>query len=460
MGLETGTYISDLNANNPVNDTDIVGEGDDHLRLVKKTILNSFPGITGAMSLTHTQLNAAAIKSEANIFTADQRITSNSPRHILYESDAGVDEKYWDIFIDNSVFNVRTRTDADAAGAAPISILRSGSAITHINLNGKVTLGSGNTVAGQTLLRFEMDREWEFVALGEAASNHLGLKSEDQKQFHILDSVDTTIFRFETAALPKFSVFDKTGADSIALSHDGTHADNDYVGTTDVFFGRNNAPADYYRFNTTGTDGRLYLQHAGADVAFFRASATAVEVRSLTNSIGVQLEGADAGGSNRVLFNGDPDGAASMYQAGTARLRTQLATASGNTSGGEVHRHDETWTDIGFNILPEFNTNVSDTLEANHCGSIQRKSTSTARTLTLEANTGTDFPVHGVTTVINAQATGDYTINEGTGVTLYYQDGSTRVDTAGGCTVGPGGVATIWRQSTTVYYIWGSGITP
>ena len=56
MGLETGTYISDLNSSNPVAG-DPVNEGDDHIRLVKSTVKATFPSITGAVSATHTELN-------------------------------------------------------------------------------------------------------------------------------------------------------------------------------------------------------------------------------------------------------------------------------------------------------------------------------------------------------------------------------------------------------------------
>ena len=56
MGLETGTYIDSLNTSNP-GATDSVAQGDDHIRLVKSTIKNSFPNITGAMTATHTELN-------------------------------------------------------------------------------------------------------------------------------------------------------------------------------------------------------------------------------------------------------------------------------------------------------------------------------------------------------------------------------------------------------------------
>jgi hypothetical protein len=56
MALETGTYINDLNSANPVSGDDI-DQGDNHIRLLKSTILASFPNITGAMTKTHTELN-------------------------------------------------------------------------------------------------------------------------------------------------------------------------------------------------------------------------------------------------------------------------------------------------------------------------------------------------------------------------------------------------------------------
>lgn len=56
MGLETGTYISDLNAANPTA-SDAKSQGDDHIRLVKSTIKNTFPNVAGAVTPTHTELN-------------------------------------------------------------------------------------------------------------------------------------------------------------------------------------------------------------------------------------------------------------------------------------------------------------------------------------------------------------------------------------------------------------------
>lgn len=59
MGLESVTYISDLDTANPVG-TDLKSLGDNHIRNLKTGIKNTFPNITGAMTLTHTQLNKAA----------------------------------------------------------------------------------------------------------------------------------------------------------------------------------------------------------------------------------------------------------------------------------------------------------------------------------------------------------------------------------------------------------------
>jgi hypothetical protein len=150
-----------------------------------------------------------------------------------------------------------------------------------------------------------------------------------------------------------------------------------------------------------------------------------------------------------------------LYNASTVVFQTSAYNSTGITSGAIIRDHPGNFRAVGFNTLSDFNNNVSDTLEAGHCGALAFTNNTTAYTLTLAASSDLDFPVDGVTTVVNAGTSGNYTITEGASTTLYFvEPGSGRVDTAGGCTVGPGGVATIWRESSTVYYIWGSEITP
>lgn len=57
MGLEVATLIHELNPANPVGATDPKSQGDDHIRLLKTTIQNTFPNVDGAVLPTHTELN-------------------------------------------------------------------------------------------------------------------------------------------------------------------------------------------------------------------------------------------------------------------------------------------------------------------------------------------------------------------------------------------------------------------
>lgn len=57
MGLESVTFISDLVSTNPVGG-DPKSAGDDHIRRIKSALLNTFPLVTGAVSVTYMELNA------------------------------------------------------------------------------------------------------------------------------------------------------------------------------------------------------------------------------------------------------------------------------------------------------------------------------------------------------------------------------------------------------------------
>lgn len=59
MALEAATTINQLVVTNPLG-TDTKSQGDDHLRLIKKTLLNTFPNITGPVTVSHGELNGLA----------------------------------------------------------------------------------------------------------------------------------------------------------------------------------------------------------------------------------------------------------------------------------------------------------------------------------------------------------------------------------------------------------------
>lgn len=56
MALESATTINQLNPLNPVA-TDGLNQADSHFRLIKSTIQNTFPNITGAITATQNELN-------------------------------------------------------------------------------------------------------------------------------------------------------------------------------------------------------------------------------------------------------------------------------------------------------------------------------------------------------------------------------------------------------------------
>ena len=70
MALESATYIDGLVATNPVS-TDPLSSADDHMRLIKATLKNTFPNITGAITATQAEINVldgiTSSTSELNI---------------------------------------------------------------------------------------------------------------------------------------------------------------------------------------------------------------------------------------------------------------------------------------------------------------------------------------------------------------------------------------------------------
>jgi hypothetical protein len=76
MALETGTYINSLVATNPAA-TDPKSQGDDHLRLIKSTILSTFPSITGAVTATHTELSRLAGVTSTAVGISDTQTLTN-----------------------------------------------------------------------------------------------------------------------------------------------------------------------------------------------------------------------------------------------------------------------------------------------------------------------------------------------------------------------------------------------
>jgi hypothetical protein len=95
MALETGNYINSLNTSNPAA-TDPLAQADDHLRLLKSTIKGTFPNIAGAVTGTHTEINAkvaepvSAITSDGSTPSLTAGITGAEVKTLIGAADAAI----------------------------------------------------------------------------------------------------------------------------------------------------------------------------------------------------------------------------------------------------------------------------------------------------------------------------------------------------------------------------------
>lgn len=117
MGLETGTYISDLVITNPTS-SDPKSQGDDHLRLIKSTVKATFPNVTGAVTGTQTELNIldGATLSTAELNILDGVTASTAEINILDGATLTTTELN---YVDGVTSAIQTQIDLKAPLASP-----------------------------------------------------------------------------------------------------------------------------------------------------------------------------------------------------------------------------------------------------------------------------------------------------------------------------------------------------
>lgn len=117
MGLESATYLTDLVNTNPVS-SDAKSQGDDHIRLIKAVLLSSFPGIAGAMTASHTELNIldGATLSTAELNILDGVTASTAELNIMDGVTATTAEIN---YVDGVTSNIQTQLDLKAPLLSP-----------------------------------------------------------------------------------------------------------------------------------------------------------------------------------------------------------------------------------------------------------------------------------------------------------------------------------------------------
>ena len=162
MALETGTHISDLNAANPVS-TDGLAQADDHLRLIKSTILASFPNITGAMTATHTILNGL----DSRVSAIENGVHASGTTMLFQQSTAPTG---WTKQTTHNDKTLRVVTGTASSGGSNAF----SAAFSSITPSGTVSTSISGTVANHTLTTAQMPAHRHFLFSNNTATGTFG----------------------------------------------------------------------------------------------------------------------------------------------------------------------------------------------------------------------------------------------------------------------------------------------
>lgn len=185
MSLESATYIADLVATNPAAG-DVGSQGDDHLRLIKDVLQNTFPSLTGAVTLTHTEINElltrvttlesnSLTKSGSKVWTGNQDAGTKKVTNMGNPSNAqdAATKAYVDaaitaavnsksdeivVYLRNTFFPIGTWYFNETDPRNPAEILQFGSWVQTCQV--RMPLGCGTTT----------DARGEFRAAGQGGS--------------------------------------------------------------------------------------------------------------------------------------------------------------------------------------------------------------------------------------------------------------------------------------------------
>ena len=328
MALESASWITQFN---PVNPTavDPVGQGDDHLRMIKTVLQNSFPSTSTAAVIPNMSGNAGRVfitdgtdsawSSVIYIDTLNSRVGVNNVAPtatldvdgsaIFNESGAAVDFRIEGdtdsnlFFVDGSTDRIGIGTNTpsrklDVNGDASINTLRIGLGSGNIASNSVLgfqaldsnTTGIQNTAVGYQALRFNTTGNYNnAVGYQSLYNNTTGLYNN---AFGFQALTFNTTANYNTAIGHRASYLNETGNSNTAIGYSALFFNvagytNTAVGHGALFYNtaNNNDAFGHTTLysNTTGTEnsafGRVALYNNTTG-----SSNTAVGFQSLTNN--------------------------------------------------------------------------------------------------------------------------------------------------------------------------------
>jgi len=309
MGLESANYISGLVDTNP-GATDNVSQGDDHLRLIKKVLTDSFPSVDAAVNAIHTSASAPSTAISAGLLWFD---TSNNLLKLRNEAN--------DAWITLSISPVTSNTvdiDGGAIDGTPIgatsastgkfssvNIAADGATVTGIKDEDDMSSDSAVKLATQQSIKAYVD--------SQVTAQDLDLISDSGTIDIDLDSESLTV----------------SGGEGI---------DTSATGTTLTIAGEdastsNKGVASFSSDNFSVSSGAVTIKDAGvANAELADMAANTVKVRD-ANSSGVPSDKALA--STEILI-GDGTGFTAAALSGDATMTNAGAVSVVKIQGQDV----------------------------------------------------------------------------------------------------------------------------
>mgnify|MGYP003109300621 CR=1 FL=1 len=200
MGLETGTYIDSLNSSNPTAG-DAVGEGDDHLRLIKSTVKATFPNLSGACTSTQSELNIldGVTANTAQLNYVDITTLGTTEASKVVTADANKDVTAIRNLTVTGAVTIGSNTAATLQAVYPVGSIYINAAVTT---NPATLLGFGTWTAfgaGRVIVGYNAS-DSDFDALQETggAKTHTLTTSELPSHNHsITGNISRSGFSFE-----------------------------------------------------------------------------------------------------------------------------------------------------------------------------------------------------------------------------------------------------------------------
>ena len=185
MGLESNTsstYINGLVATNPTS-ADNVGDGDNHIRLIKDVLKRSFSGITGEVSASHTALNLAAteISAATNAATASTVVKRDGSGNFSAT-----------VVTANLIGNVVGSIQGDLYASDGVAkVLENGTNGTDASFTGTVTGNASTASKIQTAITLSVSGDASgSVSFDGSADADIALTIADDSHDHTITNVD------------------------------------------------------------------------------------------------------------------------------------------------------------------------------------------------------------------------------------------------------------------------------